>query len=212
MAEMTESEWASSPDPELMLRFLLSRVRDERLRLFACGLCRRIWHLLADGSRHAVRVAERYAQGRASPAQLEHARWRAEATLNRWQAEEYVAESDAGFCYDETYCVVAARLYAAYAALAVSAADPIGSVVRYDEYFDQVEWTHAWTVAARADMARACVFEAIRGPERGTIVTMAEIWAHVAQTKERKAQADLLREIIDYPGELDPATPTRIDG
>jgi hypothetical protein len=196
---MTESEWASSSNPESMLRFLLPQVRDERLRLFACSSCRRIWHLLADGSRHAVRVAEKFAQGRASLAQLEAARWRAENTCEHWQGEEYVAEVEAGFRYTERYCVISAQLYASYAARAVAATSSCEAVVRRHEYLGRVEWTHSWVVAARGNMALACVFEAIRGDENETIGLLAGIWTEVARDGEMRAQADLLRRIIAYP-------------
>jgi hypothetical protein len=61
---MTECEWLTCVDPNLMLVELSGRVSARKLRLFAAACCRHIWHLLPDQrSRTAVEVAERYADG-----------------------------------------------------------------------------------------------------------------------------------------------------
>jgi hypothetical protein len=74
---MTESEWLSATDPELMLAFLEDRAGGRKLRLFSCACCRRIWHLLSDARvRGAVEVAERFADGLATE-QERHASWAA---------------------------------------------------------------------------------------------------------------------------------------
>jgi hypothetical protein len=60
-----------------MLEFLLAggKLSERQLRLFACGCCRGVWHLLADPrSRGAVDLAERYADGGAGKAELTEAR------------------------------------------------------------------------------------------------------------------------------------------
>lgn len=91
---MTEDDWLASANPEeiylpfpsiqpeRMLQFLrVHRSADKtrhgrrRLRLFACGCCRRFWPSLSEESREALDIAERYADGEASKNDLGYA-WR----------------------------------------------------------------------------------------------------------------------------------------
>jgi hypothetical protein len=67
---MTEAQWLSSSDPTAMLRSLTARYAAlkrrgetpdiERLRLFACACCRRVWELLDDEHRKSVEMIEEY--------------------------------------------------------------------------------------------------------------------------------------------------------
>jgi hypothetical protein len=83
---MTEAEWLACTDARLMLSSLRDQGAGERkMRLFAVACCRRIWHLFplalpeagVVDCRDAVEVAERFADGRASVADLESADRRA---------------------------------------------------------------------------------------------------------------------------------------
>ncbi len=75
---MTEAEWLAYDHPSSLLRCLVRRfdkVSYRKMHLFGCACCRRIWHLLRDpGSRHAVEVAERYADRLATRKELAAAR------------------------------------------------------------------------------------------------------------------------------------------
>jgi hypothetical protein len=73
-----EAQWQSAGSTYALLRQLTQHHRAartsagrRRLRLFACSCCRRFWHLFTDPrARRAVEVAERFADGRASPDEL----------------------------------------------------------------------------------------------------------------------------------------------
>ena len=72
---MTEAEWLTGANPELMLPLVRGRASGRKLRLFACACCRRVWHLLKfDRSRQAVEVAERFADDLADETEREAAR------------------------------------------------------------------------------------------------------------------------------------------
>src|SRR5438552_16119901 len=71
---MTEAQWRCCTSPEAMLNHLTDRASPRKLRLYAIGCCRRIWHLLTDDRcRHAVNKAQDFVDGRATPTELEAA-------------------------------------------------------------------------------------------------------------------------------------------
>jgi hypothetical protein len=61
--------WADSSDPTQMLQRLKSGASDRKLRLFACGCAREVWHLF-DYNHRIVRLAERFADGGATEERL----------------------------------------------------------------------------------------------------------------------------------------------
>lgn len=72
---MTEEEWLSCDDPNPMLRFVRGKVSDRKLRLFAVACCRRIEYLFVSWhQRQSIEIAERYADGFATDAELEAVR------------------------------------------------------------------------------------------------------------------------------------------
>jgi hypothetical protein len=71
---MTEAQWPTTDSPEAMLNLLTEQASPRKLRLYAIGCCRRIWHLMRDDRcRHAVEVAQRFVEGRATAFDLEAA-------------------------------------------------------------------------------------------------------------------------------------------
>lgn len=72
---MFEARWLRCDEPEMMLRYLLGKTGDRKLRLFACACVRRVWPLLQDErSRLAVEVAEHYADRPGGLTQLRQVR------------------------------------------------------------------------------------------------------------------------------------------
>ncbi len=73
---MTESEWLTATDPEAMLAFLRETgwANERKIRLFAVACCRELDYGLMDQISHtAVEVAENYADGQATVAELRDA-------------------------------------------------------------------------------------------------------------------------------------------
>jgi hypothetical protein len=111
-APMTETEWLETSDPDSMLEFLCRRPgrsgflswllgwrrhdatgedvnpgQERKLRLFGCELCRRLESVYPDANcRHAIEVAERYADGLADEAELSRARVGVENGVERWRS------------------------------------------------------------------------------------------------------------------------------
>jgi hypothetical protein len=67
---MTEAQWHTCTSPEAILNFLTNKASERKLRLYAVGCCRRIWQQLDDRCRYAVETAQRFADDRASEAEL----------------------------------------------------------------------------------------------------------------------------------------------
>jgi len=60
---MTEEDWLVCANPTPMWWIVEGRASDRKLRLVACACCRRIWHLLSEGSKQIVESAEHLADG-----------------------------------------------------------------------------------------------------------------------------------------------------
>jgi hypothetical protein len=69
---VTEDQWNECTDPTPILEFLRNsgRFSGRKLRLFACACCRSLWHLLSKEYRHAVEIAEQFADLLAGASEL----------------------------------------------------------------------------------------------------------------------------------------------
>jgi hypothetical protein len=67
---MTEAQWLACTDPDAALRQVRRRASQRKLRLFAVACCRQVWHLLDPKHHESVAVAERFADGEATVAEL----------------------------------------------------------------------------------------------------------------------------------------------
>ena len=88
---MTPAEWIACTDPEQMLTFVQDRTDEARLRLFACGCCRRIWGLIDAPSRDVVKAAEDFARGEIAWEELQSA---ADSIEGGTPEAERLAQSD----------------------------------------------------------------------------------------------------------------------
>jgi hypothetical protein len=78
---MNEIDWIAGADPLAMLDHMGAGASDRKLRLFACACVRRFWSdLRYPTPREAVAMAERLAEGTATPEEVEAMRVSAEAS------------------------------------------------------------------------------------------------------------------------------------
>jgi hypothetical protein len=180
---MTETEWNTCADPQLMLTFLRDRgASGRKLRLFAVACCRRIWDYLTDErSRNAIAVSEQFADGETTEEQLldaQNAAWEADHTdvailrhaghrphtAEDWAtaASWHVADSGGFHAYDR--CRVAFEV----ARLCAAAVDTAGGETRAFEYqrqcdllrdvfgspFRPLVFDHSWRTREVEAMAR----------------------------------------------------------
>jgi hypothetical protein len=126
LEQFTEHDWLTSTDPDVTRELLFVTTEDppspsrrkllpssRKLRLFGCGCCRRIWHLLsADWAKECVLVAESYCEGFVGEAQLKAAFLKAPESLlglGGWHVERVAEAAGAAGETRAVWALVAAR-------------------------------------------------------------------------------------------------------
>src|SRR4051812_16189142 len=93
---MSEADWQACGEPLEMLLFLRKQASDRQHRLFACACVRQVWpRLLDERSQRAVEVAERLADGLATPREARDALDAAERAADQvWEGRDRTASTD----------------------------------------------------------------------------------------------------------------------
>lgn len=136
---MSEQNWEACQNPHPMIAFLRGgggKATDRKLRLFACACVRRVWHLITDPrSGNAVDVAERFADGRATKAELSEARAAAQDALREAPRD---AAREAALCAASAGAKRAASWAAASAVTACAGGEwDAGEALRQQAYREE---------------------------------------------------------------------------
>jgi hypothetical protein len=201
---MTEAEWSLSTKPGRMLSFIRDKGSERKLRLFACGAVRRIWHLLTDERlRQAIVVSERHADGQVSDRELgaaisdahrarrkgDHA-WRAAYDAARYRVGTASHNAHSAILYVPSAAGTAAHQLAEADLCRAELDVRLSSMTRMhfiEMVNDEVVRSHSWTDAERIEEAAAT--EAVAKQAARTV-------PKAAQTVELTALASLLRDIF----------------
>ena len=158
---MTEAEWLACADPDLALQYVRRNASQRKLRLFAVACCRQVWHLLDPKHHNSVKIAERFADGAATVAELRSAH---SSLLDPYHfthaTEESYAAAFAGYQVATGAAYDAARI----AAQSARSALPPGSVAAaaqitllrelFGSPFRKVKFKPAWHTDTAESLAR----------------------------------------------------------
>ncbi len=186
---MTEAEWQTCDDPGPMLAFLGPRMSDRKRRLFAVACCRRVERLFfSEYSVKALDLADRLADGLAKESQR--------ARLYGKYAEE--VEDRANWWYSDSHC-----RYLADAATVNTISPKADAIKASDRTASAVALESASEFEARLaneeyEMELAELM--VERPDLANTVSDATKDAFdTVRATERRAQADLLREVVGNP-------------
>jgi hypothetical protein len=193
---MTEAEWLSCPDPEPMLESVRGNASERKLRLFACGCCRRIWNLLTDPARTAVEMAERFADGLATEAEREAAWGTCKSTVVGPAGDFLAPDNSLRWLTADVACWAAGSLR--------RDSNPLpGTGIGYGTFKSAAEaklWA-AWDSYVQDRYAEGAL-QANQLERALECIARGHAEGIVARQRETKAQADLLREILGNPFRL----------
>jgi hypothetical protein len=99
----TQADWLTCDDPRPLMEFLRGKVSERKLRLLIVACCRSMQLPMDGRNRQAVEVAERYADGLATPEEFAAARAGAVEAEEEANFAEWCAEAKANFCYSAEY-------------------------------------------------------------------------------------------------------------
>ena len=209
---MTEREWLECADPHPMLDFLAGKASERKLRLFACACCyRAAWYGQDKSSRLAVEVAERYADGRATEAELDVERAGLLDTLERRRTCFMNWFSAARWACER---LVACQDFARNAALMAAEAAADSQLMGYD-WTSNLYWSPYPDALAAAEKDQAAflrdLFDDLWRPVAVSSVWLA--WDHgsipqLAQTVyegDRFGDLPILADALEEAGCGDPA-------
>jgi hypothetical protein len=172
---MTEDKWLACNDPGPMLEFVRGTSGERKMRLFALACCRRIWDWLGPRGRHAIAVTERYLDGRAS---FEEYGIAAAGVYDDWL--EYFGHD---FPSTAAYRVTALGDGGVYYA-ALGAASDAAEAVR-QEAVNRIANPHPDRPSS--------------SPRPADSLSLARAAGEAALRSERRAQADIMRDIFHGP-------------
>ncbi len=178
---MTEAEWLACADPAPMLEFLRGKASDRKLRLFACGCFYPVRNFFSKVTQKAVEVAERFADGKGSPEELNQAFRLARGARKDWRYVQRFRLSQSPWDMAGWWADDAARTLA----------------------------NDALNQAGRTLRTRTAVGLEAKQKERRKGAQARKIYED-AWWPERKAQADLLRELFGNPFRPSPPLPLAI--
>jgi hypothetical protein len=194
-AGMMERDWLNATDPQPMLAFLrrCGQGTDRKFRLAAVACCRRMWHSSWERVvQDAVEVAERYADGRATPEEMRAAE---RSLAGRGDMPGRAAAACTAVEDGDAYDFSGVPLYAASRAFAAAVEEATSAAGTYGQ-----------AVAARAAerASQAALLRDLFGPLPFREVCLDPSWLLWNEGVVRRLAEDAYEQRVMPAGTLDP--------